>query len=350
MKNTLRKLAAFVLVAVIFCTCIPAESVEAASYADFVAGQTLIVTAPDGVNMHQTPQVSVSNRLMTLGWGNHVYVKRVDYQTGWMLVTCGGHTGWVFGQEGWFSGYNAASTVYSYAQNMQAKVLASALNVHTAPVRLSSNIMDDLYKGQVVDALGYTNTGWTKVSYYRGGNRIEGYVSSAWVKVTSKPAAAVSEKFTTIHGYSAAVKSSCSALRVHCSPSISADVITNIYSGDVVNILAQSKTWYKISLNVNGNMRTGYIYRSYVNKKDAMANLRLSASSKTMKRKGKYHILVRGNTGMSLKATWKSSNKKVATVSSKGYVTAKKKGTAKITCTVKVGKRTKKLTCKIRVK
>lgn len=350
MKKTLKKLTAFILAAVIFCTCIPADPVEAASYANFAAGQMLIVTAPDGVNMHLTPQATADNRIMTLGRGNHLYVNQVDYQTGWMLVTCGGHSGWVSGQEGWFAVYNALPDVYAYSQNMQAKVLASALNVHREPVRLSSNIIDDLYKGQVVDALGYTNTGWTKVSYYRGGSRIEGYVSSAWVSVTAKPVATAPEKFTTIHGYSAAVKSSCSALNVHCSPSTSADEITDIYSGDVVNILAQSKSWYKISLNVNGSMRTGYIYRSYVNKKDAMANLRLSVSSKTIKRKAKYHILVRGNTGMSLKATWKSSNKKVATVTTKGYVTAKKKGTAKITCTIKVGKRTKKLTCKIKVK
>ncbi len=350
MRTVLKKLTAVMLAVAMFCTCVPADAAKAASYADFTAEQMLIVTAPDGVNMHQTPQASAANRIMTLGRGNHLYVNQVNYQTGWMLVTCGGHTGWVLGQDGWFAVYNAVPDVYSYAQTMQAKVLASALNVHRDPVKLSSNIIDDLYRGQVVDAVGYTNTGWTKVRYYRGGSQIEGYVSSAWVNVTAKVVATAPEKFTTIYGYSAAVKSNCSALNVHCSPSTAADVMTCIYSGDVVNILAQSKTWYRISLNVNGNMRTGYIYRSYTNKKDALANLRLSAANKTVKRKGKYHILIRGNTGMSLKATWKTSNKKVATVNKNGYVTAKKKGTAKITCTIKVGNRTKKLTCKIKVK
>ena len=46
------------------------------------------------------------------------------------------------------------------------------------------------------------------------------------------------------------------------------------------------------------------------------------------------------------KVTYRSSNKKVATVSSKGVVTAKKKGTAKIT--VRSGK--KSYTVKIKVK
>ena len=51
-------------------------------------------------------------------------------------------------------------------------------------------------------------------------------------------------------------------------------------------------------------------------------------------------------TGIKGAVTWSSSNKKVATVSSKGVVKAKKKGTAVITA--KYGK--KKLTCKVTVK
>ena len=39
---------------------------------------------------------------------------------------------------------------------------------------------------------------------------------------------------------------------------------------------------------------------------------------------------------------WKSSNKKVATVSKSGYVTGKKKGTVKITATSKKNKKAKK--------
>lgn len=54
-----------------------------------------------------------------------------------------------------------------------------------------------------------------------------------------------------------------------------------------------------------------------------------------------YKLKVKGGKAKS----WKSSNKKVATVSKSGKVTAKKAGTAKIT--VKVNK--KKLTCKVKV-
>ena len=46
--------------------------------------------------------------------------------------------------------------------------------------------------------------------------------------------------------------------------------------------------------------------------------------------------------------TWKSSNKKVATVTKKGKVKGIKKGSAKITVTTKDGK--KKATCTVTVK
>ena len=50
---------------------------------------------------------------------------------------------------------------------------------------------------------------------------------------------------------------------------------------------------------------------------------------------------------ISILKTFKSSNKKVATVTKKGVITAKKKGTTKITVTTKAGA---KATCKIKVK
>lgn len=77
----------------------------------------------------------------------------------------------------------------------------------------------------------------------------------------------------------------------------------------------------------------------------------VEAASKVKLNKTKATLYVGKSTqlkvkGTTKKVTWKSSNKKVATVSTKGKVTAKKKGT--VTITAKVSG--KKYTCKVTVK
>lgn len=61
-----------------------------------------------------------------------------------------------------------------------------------------------------------------------------------------------------------------------------------------------------------------------------------------------FHTVVLSNAANKV-VTWKSSNTKVATVNSRGKVTAKSPGTATITCTAKDGSG-KKATCKITVR
>ncbi len=77
----------------------------------------------------------------------------------------------------------------------------------------------------------------------------------------------------------------------------------------------------------------------------------LTANYKTVDIKGKVTVKVKSvSPAKASKAvTWKSSNKKIATVSSKGVVTGKKKGTVKITATSKKNKKVKK-TITIKVK
>lgn len=77
----------------------------------------------------------------------------------------------------------------------------------------------------------------------------------------------------------------------------------------------------------------------------------LKATSTTVDIKGKVKVSVyKTKPSKATKSVkWKSSNKKVATVSKSGYVTGKKKGTVKITATSKKNKKAKK-TIKIKVK
>lgn len=108
------------------------------------------------------------------------------------------------------------------------------------------------------------------------------------------------------------------------------------YTATVTALKQGAKDTLKFHANTAKN-RTKYL-------KVAAPKPTLSATSKTLT-KGKAFTLKVKNAGKA-KVKWTSSNKKVATVSKVGKVTAKKAG--KATITAKVGK--KKLTCKVTVK
>ena len=79
-------------------------------------------------------------------------------------------------------------------------------------------------------------------------------------------------------------------------------------------------------------------------------SLKLNEETLVLKKdnKEKLKVTVSPANASNKAVTWKSSNKKVATVNSKGVVTAKKNGTATITATAKDGSK-KKATCKVTV-
>lgn len=80
-------------------------------------------------------------------------------------------------------------------------------------------------------------------------------------------------------------------------------------------------------------------------------NVKLSVTKKTLKKGKSYQLKATVSpSGIYTKITYKSSNSKVAAVNSKGKITAKKKGTATITVTVKDGNTVKKKNCKVTVK
>lgn len=85
--------------------------------------------------------------------------------------------------------------------------------------------------------------------------------------------------------------------------------------------------------------------------KNPVKKIKLSAKTTTLKKGKSVKIKAKFTpaNGISKELTWTSSNKKVATVDSKGKVTAKKKGTTKITAKAKDGSG-KKATIRIRVK
>lgn len=90
--------------------------------------------------------------------------------------------------------------------------------------------------------------------------------------------------------------------------------------------------WYdegKYSVYVTGNADKGYTGTVTLSYKIALTTIDLNKYSATMYRKGTLQLKATVNEPDG-KTIWKSSNTKVATVSSSGKVTAKAKGTAKI--------------------
>lgn len=83
------------------------------------------------------------------------------------------------------------------------------------------------------------------------------------------------------------------------------------------------------------------------------SKVKITAESKTMNLKTRktqtLKAVVSPASAANRKVTWKSSNKKIATVNSKGKVTAKKAGTVKITATAKDGSK-KKAVIKIKIR
>ncbi len=80
----------------------------------------------------------------------------------------------------------------------------------------------------------------------------------------------------------------------------------------------------------------------------AKKKIKLNKKNITIQVKKSFKLKVK-HAKKKAKFTWKSKNKKIATVNKKGKVTAKKVGHTKVTCVVKQGKKKTKLTCKVKV-
>ena len=92
-------------------------------------------------------------------------------------------------------------------------------------------------------------------------------------------------------------------------------------------------------------------YTCKVTVKQPVTSIKLSKKSISLNKGKKYTLKasIAPKNAANKAVVWKSSNKKIATVSSKGVVTAKSAGTTTITATAKDGSR-KKASCKVTIK
>ena len=136
----------------------------------------------------------------------------------------------------------------------------------------------------------------------------------------------VSNKKVTL-GVKEKYKAPVSGLRKNCTFTTNNSKIARISSSGNVTAVKKGSTTIS-AINRNGNVVTLKITVKKAPKKIS----KLNVTKKTLKRKNKFGIKVKLPKGTaSNKITYKSSKKSVASVNSKGVVTAKKKGKATIT-------------------
>ena len=257
----------------------------------------------------------------------------------------------------------ASYTETAYNGTYYGRVLAQhGLYVYYKPTYDSDRKDGGVEYNWSVQCLSYTSNGFTKIKYYYGSknNTQTGYVHSEYLQVSKANGKNVSEKkattekFTKIYGYTGYVKG-CDYLNVHSNFTWSGNdkkIVTSLKKGTKFMVIAKSKNWYKIQYKSGSSKKTGYVWRSYVTVVDAMKSLKVNIPSQTFSSSKKYTLKVTDPTkpyALSKKIKWSSSKSSVASVSSKGVVTAKNGGTATITAKVTCGNRTKKIKVKVKV-
>lgn len=120
-------------------------------------------------------------------------------------------------------------------------------------------------------------------------------------------------------------------------------IITSFLCSVVMLLTMCSPLTYASEVTAASNVTTiaGVVEKNVQSSKKSP---KLNKTSYTLDKGKSVKLKVSNNSG---KVTWYTSNKKIATVSKSGTVTAKKTGNATITAKLKSGK---KLTCKIKVK
>ena len=189
------------------------------------------------------------------------------------------------------------------------------------------------------------NSKWYKIKLKS--NSKTGYVTKEYVAVSSSATASsvtgyVSDDYVNLRSGAGTSYSVVECMRLNTKVTF---VSTKLYNND----------WYNIKLT--SNSKTGYVKKDYVKmngqtqptttqpttaKPSTGSSVKLSVSSKSIFTGNRFAITATASGSVS----WSSSNTGVATVDSRGIVTAKKAGSA--TITAKSGSRS--ATCKITVK
>lgn len=148
------------------------------------------------------------------------------------------------------------STMSAYAA-WTGTVNVSALNIRSSS-SASSGIKGVLSKGATVNIKSQTGS-WYEITATVNGNSIDGYVFSSYITAGGNNSSSSSGTGTT-------GTVNVSALNVRSGASTSASVISCISAGTQVTIQETLGDWHKVTVSVNGQTVTGYVFASYITK------------------------------------------------------------------------------------
>lgn len=199
--------------------------------------------------------------------------------------------------------------------------------------------------GWVVDVVAQDGA-FSKVCFYQGNinNRAYGYIKTSNLFITPTP---LNEKFEKVYGYTGLTIFDNVDVR---STTKLNDVFQILPKLSRVTILEKSPNWYKVKTKVKGVVKTGYIYRGLLKAEDALYSRISLACTKKLVRGKNYKITVKDTcpVALSKKVTWKTSNKKIISISKTGTFKIKKPGKATITVQIKCGTRTRTFKLKLK--
>ncbi len=208
----------------------------------------------------------------------------------------------------------------------------------TLPVGSTSTLSSKVSPSNSNDALKYSSDKSSIAKVSSGGKITAVKTGTTYIRIKTtsgktdfvkvKVIKAVSATSVSL-GYTHKCTVNSGPLNLRKSASTSASIITTISKGKTLTIKGISKSWYKISCTLSGKSYSGYVSSQYVDLKNdiTLSKGKTKSLKATMKPSGTTDTV-----------TYKSSNSKIAKVSSKGKITAVKSGTTTIKVTTSSGK------------
>lgn len=260
--------------------------------------QTGKVTA-SVLNIRSGPGTSYSI-LGSFGRGDTVCVTEAGSKGGWHQILYGGQVAYLY------------ANYVDLSQPVIGVITASVLNVRTGP-GTSNQTLGTLKKGDKVEIIQQNAaTDWHKILY----SGAEAYVHASYVTISGAETPGTTP--STDAQYASV---NASKLNFRKGAGLSSSVIRTLSRGDVVQVLEQGSTWYKVKY---GGV-TGYMYASYLKLSSAsygkvnasVLNVRSGTSTSTS-------ILGKLSRGDVVEILTKGSNwHKIRYKSSTAYVYAK---------------------------